>query len=87
MWQQLRQNIQKKISRDYLTFIRGGIRFQDLNVEQVFAFQEDLLLALLRIEDVYVHLAEKSGQNCLIVFDRGTMDGSACSFWNYLLDF
>jgi len=41
----------------------------------------------MKIEDVYLHLAAGSctKRNCLIVFDRGTMDGSACLPFSLLI--
>lgn len=58
---------------------RGGIRFNELNERQIEDFQNDLLMTLIQIENVYLRLAAgaANGQNCLLVFDRGTMDGSS----------
>lgn len=60
---------------------RGGIQFGDLNGCQIFEFQNDLLLTLMQIENVYLNLIKNSNSDdkrkCLLVFDRGTMDGSA----------
>uniref|UniRef100_A0A915IP36 NadR/Ttd14 AAA domain-containing protein n=1 Tax=Romanomermis culicivorax TaxID=13658 RepID=A0A915IP36_ROMCU len=57
---------------------RGGILFSELSDEQVETFQNDLLLTVMQIEKVYINLSEGyANQNVLLVFDRGTMDGSA----------
>ncbi|XP_003376799.1 conserved hypothetical protein [Trichinella spiralis] len=63
-------------SLDMLKLI-GGARFNELNEEQVMRFQENLLLTLLRLEDSFMSLAETCGENCLVICDRGAMDGSA----------
>lgn len=55
----------------------GGIAFGELNEEQVMDFQENLIRAMLALEDTYFSMAQKSGQNCLVICDRGTMDASA----------
>ncbi|KRX26594.1 hypothetical protein T07_14836 [Trichinella nelsoni] len=60
-----------------LATIIGGARFNELNEEQVMRFQENLLLTLLRLEDSFMSLAETCGENCLVICDRGAMDGSA----------
>eukprot|EP00095_Tigriopus_kingsejongensis_P003872 maker-scaffold387_size188669-snap-gene-0.14 protein:Tk03872 transcript:maker-scaffold387_size188669-snap-gene-0.14-mRNA-1 annotation:"hypothetical protein EAI_01984" len=55
----------------------GGIAFGELNTEQVMDFQENLIRTMLALEDTYFSMAQKSGQNCLVICDRGTMDASA----------
>ena len=40
-------------------------------------FQENLVRTMVAIEDTYFSMAEKSGQNCLVICDRGLMDASA----------
>lgn len=40
-------------------------------------FQEDLIKAMMMVEDSYFHLAEASKRNVLVICDRGTMDASA----------
>lgn len=67
----------------------GGIAFGELDDEQVFDFQENLIRTMTAIEDTYFRMAEKSGQNCLIICDRGVMDASAYMAkdqWNLLLE-
>ncbi|KRY01270.1 hypothetical protein T4E_556, partial [Trichinella pseudospiralis] len=56
---------------------KGGARFNELSEEQVMRFQENLLLTLLRLEDSFMYLAETCEENCLVICDRGAMDGSA----------
>ncbi|KRZ80438.1 hypothetical protein T10_4534 [Trichinella papuae] len=60
-----------------LATIIGGARFNELSEEQVMRFQENLLLTLLRLEDSFMYLAETCEENCLVICDRGAMDGSA----------
>lgn len=55
----------------------GGISFGELNQEQVLDFQEHLIATMMALEDTYFSMAEKCGQNVLIIADRGTMDASA----------
>merc|ERR1711963_84189 len=69
----------------------GGIAFGELNEEQVMDFQENLVKTMLCLEDTYFSMAEKitSGQNALVICDRGTMDASAfisAEEWSALLD-
>merc|ERR1711934_1026812 len=45
----------------------GGIAFGNLNEEQVMDFQENLVRTMVAIEDTYFAMAEKSGQNCLVI--------------------
>jgi len=55
----------------------GGIAFGDLNEEQIFDFQENLIKTMIALEDTYFTMAAKSNQNCLVICDRGLMDASA----------
>lgn len=67
----------------------GGIAFGELNDEQVFDFQENLIKTMIALEDTYFTMAAKSNQNCLIICDRGLMDASAFieySQWLELLE-
>ena len=54
----------------------GGYNFS-LRIRQVMDFQENLVRTMVAIEDTYFSMAEKSGQNCLVICDRGLMDASA----------
>lgn len=57
--------------------LSGGIKFSDLNAEQAYKFQENLLKTMLQIENTFFELADSSDRNCLIICDRGAMDASA----------
>jgi len=57
--------------------LSGGIKFSDLNEEQVFQFQENLLKTMIQIENTFFELAKSSQRNCLVICDRGAMDPSA----------
>jgi hypothetical protein len=62
-------------------FDSGGVKFADLNEEQAFQFQKDLLLVALHMEQTYFNLATsdaKNGRNAIVLCDRGAMDASAC---------
>lgn len=67
-----------------LFFFSGGVKFDDIDLEQANKFQEDVLKTIIQLEDTFIHLASKGETNCLIVCDRGTMDASACKslHWN-----
>ena len=56
----------------------GGVKFAELSSEQAYEFQKDLLLTLIKIEDVFFHQAEMiKDKNVLVICDRGAMDPSA----------
>ncbi|GMR30473.1 hypothetical protein PMAYCL1PPCAC_00668, partial [Pristionchus mayeri] len=58
--------------------LSGGVKFAELTQEQAYEFQKDLLLTLVRIEDVFFHQAElEQKKRVLIICDRGAMDPSA----------
>ncbi|VDK43096.1 unnamed protein product [Anisakis simplex] len=68
----------------------GGVKFSELNGEQSYAFQKDLLLTMLRIESVvFFNQAELSSADyVLVICDRGAMDPSAYidnQLWQKLL--
>ncbi|XP_059169239.1 TRPL translocation defect protein 14-like isoform X2 [Physella acuta] len=60
-----------------LAYLSGGVRFQELNREQAFKFQEDIIKTMMVIEDTFHHLAAVRQKNVLLICDRGVMDGSA----------
>uniref|UniRef100_A0A1I8A322 AAA_28 domain-containing protein n=1 Tax=Steinernema glaseri TaxID=37863 RepID=A0A1I8A322_9BILA len=68
----------------------GGVKFGELNAKQAYEFQKDLLLTLLRLEDVFFNQATMvEDKNVLIICDRGAMDPSAyidSESWNKMLD-
>ncbi|RLU27515.1 hypothetical protein DMN91_001319 [Ooceraea biroi] len=57
--------------------LSGGIKFSDLNAEEGFKFQENLLRTMIQIENTFFQLGESCSRNCLIICDRGAMDASA----------
>ncbi|KAG7202042.1 hypothetical protein KM043_004725 [Ampulex compressa] len=57
--------------------LSGGIKFSDLNAEEGFKFQENLLRTMLQIENTFFQLGDSCSRNCLIICDRGAMDASA----------
>jgi len=67
----------------------GGVKFAELSPEQAYEFQKDLLLTLIKIEDVFFHQAELiKDKNVLVICDRGAMDPSAymdTESWEQLL--
>lgn len=69
--------------------LRGGVKFSELNSDQMYQFQKDLLLTLLQIEKVFFDQASLiTDRNVLIICDRGAMDPSAymeTEGWNRIL--
>ncbi|TKR71695.1 hypothetical protein L596_019252 [Steinernema carpocapsae] len=69
--------------------LNGGVKFGELSAEQAYEFQKDLLLTLIRIEDVFFNQAAMvKDRNVLIICDRGAMDPSAyidTESWNKML--
>lgn len=60
------------------TLLRGcGHTWTNLNRERVTEFQLALLRVQIGLEDQIFAVARATGENCLIVSDRGTMDGRA----------
>ena len=57
--------------------LSGGIKFSDLNAEEAFKFQENLLRTMIQIENTFFQLGDSCSRNCLIICDRGAMDASA----------
>lgn len=55
----------------------GGVKFSELTKEQAFTFQANLIRTMMKIEDTYFDLAQTCQKNCLVICDRGLMDGSA----------
>lgn len=60
-----------------LVLMSGGVKFSELSKEQAFKFQENLIKTMMQVENTYFDLAQTCPQNCLVVCDRGLMDGSA----------
>lgn len=57
--------------------LQGGVDFNQLDEIEAEDFQEDLLLCMMRTEEVFFRLAKKCKQDCLVICDRGTMDARA----------
>ncbi|UYV76592.1 unc-132 [Cordylochernes scorpioides] len=55
----------------------GGVKFADLGPKEAARFQNNLLKTMMCIEDTFFQLAQDSGQNCLVICDRGTLCSSA----------
>ncbi|KCV73203.1 hypothetical protein H696_00746 [Fonticula alba] len=58
----------------------GGVVFSECTPEQSFIFQEQLLLAMLSIENVFFEMARSNselGIKTIVLCDRGAMDASA----------
>ncbi|CAG9529696.1 unnamed protein product [Cercopithifilaria johnstoni] len=68
----------------------GGVKFEELSKRQIYDFQKDLLLTLLRIETVFFNQAAASNaERILIICDRGAMDPAAYidkKSWNQILN-
>lgn len=60
-----------------LVLMSGGIRFAELSREEAYKFQENLIKTMFHIENTYFDLAKTCAKNCLVICDRGIMDGSA----------
>jgi len=57
--------------------LSGGVKFSDLTEKEAYKFQENLVRTMIQIENTYFELAQSSTRNCLIICDRGVMDGGA----------
>ncbi|DAZ93558.1 TPA: hypothetical protein N0F65_006546 [Lagenidium giganteum] len=55
----------------------GGAFFLDLKAKDILNFQWQILKLQMSLEDSFYSLAQDSGKPCVILCDRGTMDGSA----------
>ncbi|TDH72840.1 uncharacterized protein CCR75_008299 [Bremia lactucae] len=55
----------------------GGAFFLDLQEKDVLNFQWQILSLQISLEDSFYSLAQDSGKPCVILCDRGVMDGSA----------
>lgn len=66
-----------RVPESATVLLSGGIKFSDLNAEEAFKFQENLLRTMIQIENTFFQLGESCSRNCLIICDRGAMDASA----------
>jgi len=69
----------------------GGIwkAFSDMTPDQVMAFEGNLMNTKIALEDSFYAIAKASGEPCVIICDRGTMDTAAYlpkANWEVLLD-
>lgn len=55
----------------------GGVKFPDLDEEEVYRFQENLMKTLLQLEQTFFDLAASCRRNTLVISDRGAMDPSS----------
>ncbi|KAF0720680.1 Aste57867_105 [Aphanomyces stellatus] len=55
----------------------GGAWFVDLQEHQIMNFQWQILSTQMALEDAFMSLAKDTGSPCVILCDRGAMDGSA----------
>jgi len=55
----------------------GGVKFPDLNEEEVYKFQENLMKTLLQLEQTFFDLAATCQRDTLVISDRGAMDPSS----------
>ncbi|KAL4223212.1 TRPL translocation defect protein 14 [Mactra antiquata] len=60
-----------------LVLMSGGVKFSELSGEEAYKFQENLIKTMLQIENTFFDLAQSCQKNCLVICDRGVMDGSA----------
>lgn len=60
--------------------VGGGLEWTDMNRERVIEYQLALLRTQMALENNFYQVARACGKPCLVVCDRGTMDGRAyCS--------
>ena len=71
--------------------MKGGcfIQTHKMTFEQQVSFQIQIMRMQMYLEDVFTSIGRNSEQNCVIVADRGVMDGSAYTterLWHAVLD-
>src|ERR1700722_2237176 len=57
--------------------LSGGAVVVGATPEQIITFQRGILCLTLALEDAFLSIARGSGRKCVLVCDRGAMDGSA----------
>ncbi|KAJ3300094.1 hypothetical protein HK104_004563 [Borealophlyctis nickersoniae] len=60
--------------------LNGGVVFAELNADQAYSFQKDIVNTMLSIENTFINLARlnaQRGQKTVVICDRGAMDPSA----------
>ncbi len=60
-----------------LLWVHGAFHSDLDNPKCAFAFQQFVIRTQIQLEDSFVNYAECTGSDCVILCDRGTMDGSA----------
>jgi predicted ATPase len=69
--------------------LAGGAVVVGATTEQILTFQRSILRLTLSLEDAFMAIAHRSGRKCVLVCDRGAMDGSAYineESWRRLLE-
>jgi predicted ATPase len=71
------------------TLLAGGADVVGATPEQLLTFQRGILRVSLALEDAFMALAHRSGRKCVLVCDRGAMDGLGylgAELWRRLLE-
>jgi predicted ATPase len=55
----------------------GGAAVVGATPEQLLTFQRSIIRVTLALEDAFLAIAHRTGRKCVLVCDRGTMDGLA----------
>ncbi|XP_076452635.1 TRPL translocation defect protein 14-like [Babylonia areolata] len=58
-------------------YLSGGACFADMNSDEAFSFQENIIRTMMQVENTFHDLAKDRCQNVMLICDRGIMDGSA----------
>jgi hypothetical protein len=70
---------------------KGGalITTRQMGFANAVSFQKNLMKLQMELEDIFIEIAKTSDKHCIILFDRGVMDGSAYTnenVWQAILD-
>jgi len=57
--------------------LSGGVKFTDLDDQEVYTFQENLIRTLLQLEQTFFDLAATCKTDTIVISDRGAMDPSS----------
>ncbi|KAK6191634.1 hypothetical protein SNE40_003274 [Patella caerulea] len=60
-----------------MIYLSGGVKFSDLDKDQAYKLQENIIKTMLGIENTYHDMAKTLNRNILLICDRGVMDGVA----------
>lgn len=69
--------------------LSGGVKFTDLDDQEVYTFQENLIRTLLQLEQTFFDLAATSKRDTIVISDRGAMDPASymsTAQWEELLE-